>query len=171
MSLILTGNSSNITIDSTNGITFPNSSNQVSAGVILQVVSATFSNAFSTTSTTLQLSNVSLSITPKFATSKILVMAACAIYIGENGQGQVYYYGRCSLARGSTQLIEGRMNINTGSTAITDGGVTLPITYLDSPATASSVTYNIYISALNNPFSMQINANAPSTLTLMEVAG
>jgi len=173
-------NTTALTLSNTQAATFAGTLTTASQGIafaslptgsILQVVNpGPFVSASTTTSTTLQLSNVTASITPKFSTSKILVLASCAIYIAENGQGQVYYYGRCSLARGSTQLIEARMNINTGSTAITDGGVNLPIMYLDSPATTSSTTYNIYISALNASFSIGINSNAPSTLTLMEIA-
>jgi hypothetical protein len=143
----------------------------VPTGSVIQVVSIVNSSAFTTSSNTLQLSPVTLSITPKFATSKILVQATCSLFVQQNGQGQVYVYMRASLARGSTQLIEGRINTNTGTTANADVGATIPLTYLDSPATTSSVTYNIYISSLATAFLAGINNNAPSTITLMEIAG
>lgn len=139
-------------------------------GSVLQVVSTANSTPFTTTSQTLQLTPVTLSITPKFSTSKILVCASLYLFVYQNGAGQVYQYMRASLARGSTQLIENRLSTNTGTTANVDVGVTSPIVYLDSPATTSSVTYNIYISAINFGFSAGINNNAPSTITLMEIA-
>jgi len=141
------------------------------AGSVLQVVSVVNSTVFTTSSTTLQLTPVTLSITPKFSTSKILAQASCGLFVQQNGQGQPYVYMRASLARGSTQLIDARINVNTGSTAVADMGASVPLTFLDSPATTSSVTYNIYISALAASFLAGINNNSPSTLTLMEIAG
>lgn len=139
-------------------------------GNVIQVVSAVVNTSFSTSSTTLQATGNSLSITPKFATSKIFIIASLYLFAGQNGAGQPYVYMRASLARGSTQLVEGRHNVNSGTTSMTDAGGNYSITYLDSPATTSSTTYNIYISALQTAFLAQINNNAPSTITLMEIA-
>ena len=162
MSLILDGSA---------GVTFPNSTVQASAGSVLQVASAVISTSGSTTSTSLQITPVTLSITPKFATSKILVICSLYLYAQENGQNQTFVYMRASLARGSTQLVESRISTNPGTTAIIDCGNNTPLVYLDSPATTSSVTYNIYISSLVYSYTANINTNAPSTITLMEIAG
>lgn len=140
------------------------------SGSVIQTVSSNFATPFTTTSNTLQASGISLSITPKFSTSKILILASLSTFVQQNGQGQVYVYMRASLARSSTQLIEGRMNSNYGSAGNTDMGAQCFLQYIDSPATTSSTTYNVYISSLQAAFSAGINNNAPSYLTLMEIA-
>jgi|LakMenEpi03Aug12_release.lakeMendotaPanAssembly.Ray.scaffolds.fasta_scaffold721740_1 hypothetical protein len=157
------------TLPAANGTIITTESPQ--SGSVIQVQSSVIGTVFTTASNTLQLTPVTLSITPKFATSKILAIASCALFVQQNGQAQTYEYMRASLARGSTQLIEGRLNTNTGTTANTDVGANIPLMFLDSPTTTSSVTYNIYISALVVAFLAGINNNAPSTITLMEIAG
>ncbi len=92
------------------------------------------------------------------------------MYVNQNSQGASYVYGRASLARDSTQLQEARCATNTGG-VITDIIQTPPITYLDSPATTSAVTYKIYISSLNFNFLTILNNTAPSSMTLIEVKG
>ena len=141
-----------------------------SSGNVIQVVSAVLPTSFSTTSTTLQASGSSLSITPKFATSKILVLASVYSIVSNGSVGASYVYMRASVARGSTQLYEARLSTNAGVTTA-DIGANIPLLYLDSPATTSSTTYNIYISAVNQAFTATINSNTPSYMTLMEIAG
>ena len=140
------------------------------AGTVLQAVSQQFASSFSTSSTGLQDTGMSLSITPTSATSKILAICQIAAFCSINGTGQVYVYMRFNLYRGATGLIEGRMNVNTGTTAINDLGGNYPLVYLDSPATTSSTAYKIYISTMNTSFNANVNANAPSTITLLEIA-
>ena len=91
------------------------------------------------------------------------------MYVAQNGAGQTYVYCRASLANGSTQLQEQRMASNTGTTSVLDIASSLVMTYLDSPATTSSVTYRIYISALNAAFSTIFSSQGASSLTLIEV--
>ena len=61
-------------VDGTNGLTFPNSTTQASSGVVLQVVSATSTTAFSTASSSYVSTGFSATITPKFSTSKVLIL-------------------------------------------------------------------------------------------------
>jgi len=91
------------------------------------------------------------------------------MYVAQNGAGQVYVYCRASLARGSTQLQEQRLASNTGLTSVVDIASSLDITCLDSPATTSSVTYRIYVSALSAAFSTIFSSQGASSLTLIEV--
>jgi len=181
MPLILAGATSGATtIQATDGatqtITLPNNTGtiittgNIPTGSILQVVYASSGTLFSTTSQTLQDTGFSATITPSSSSSKILIIANNNIYVGQNAQGASYVYGRASLARDSTQLQEARCATNTGGT-ITDIVQTPPITYLDSPATTSAVTYKIYISAINFNFSTILNNTAPSSMTLIEVKG
>ena len=61
-------------IDGSAGITFPNSTVQASAGSVIQVVSAAYSTASKYNKYFLCKSGLTATITPKFATSKILVV-------------------------------------------------------------------------------------------------
>jgi ABC-type tungstate transport system permease subunit len=70
-------------IDGTNGVTFPNSTVQASAGQILQVVNAGYATEVTNSTTTPTDTGLTATITPKFSTSKILVIASqtgCAKY-------------------------------------------------------------------------------------------
>lgn len=140
-------------------------------GSVLQVVYASTTTSFSTTSTTLQDTGFSASITPSSSSSKILVISNNSMYVNQNGQGQQYVYCRASLARGSTQLQEQRLASNTGTTAINDIASSLVMTYLDSPATTSSVTYKVYTSSNNASFLTVFSSQGASSLTLIEVKG
>jgi len=157
-----------LTLPTTSG-TFITTGN-IPTGSILQVVYASSGSSFSTTSQTLQDTGFSATITPSSSSSKILIISNNNMYIGQNAQGASYVFGRVSLARNTTQLQEARLATNTG-TSITDIVHTSPITYLDSPATTSAVTYRIYIASLNYSFSTIFNNTGPSSMTLIEVKG
>jgi hypothetical protein len=180
MPLILNGaTSGSTTIQATDAvtqtITLPNATGTVittgniPTGSVLQVVSATSSTNFTTTSTTLQDTGFSASITPSSSSNKILAIVNFNMYVFQNGAGQAYVYCRGSLARGSTQLQEARLAYNSGTSS--DIGQQATIVYLDSPATTSSTTYKLFVSSLNAAFSTQFNWTSSSTFTLMEIKG
>jgi hypothetical protein len=183
-SVVISGNTSGtITLDAPNvagttTLTLPTTSGTVltsgtntnfPVGSIVQVVYATTTTEFTTTSTTLQDTGFSASITPTSSSNKILVISNNSMYVNINGQGTTFVYCRASLARGSTQLQEQRLATNTGLTSVTDTAGSLNITCLDSPATTSSVTYRIYVSALTTSFSTTFSSQGNSSLTLIEV--
>ena len=165
MSLILTGNSSTLTVDSTSGITFPNGSGaQVAPSKVLQVVQGTYATQVSTTSSTFVSTPLTASITPLFSTSKILVIAT-----GNGGTtntgGSVYY----TLTRGITNLMGangGNYLQNPSSQNYT--GVSL--SYLDSPATTSSTSYSVYFRSDSSVTAYFCLGSTTNTITLMEIA-
>ena len=142
------------------------------AGSVLQVVQATYATATSTSSTSFVDGGLSGTITPKFSTSKILVLFSTYTAIGgdgDNGMG-------LQLVRGSTAVW------TIGSSAIYlyigGGGINYAnnqqgTTYLDSPATTSATTYKVQMrsdgTGSSNVVTMQAQ-NATSTITLMEIA-
>lgn len=154
-------------VDGTNGLTFPNSTTQASAGQVLQVVSATFATLTSTSSSTYIDSGLSLSITPKFATSKILVTVVTNDVLKVSSDT---YLG-LRLVRGSTTIITfaGGASYTQSSATNTTGA---SCTYLDSPATTSSTTYKVQFNSANNTASVQFNSGGAtsSMMTLMEIA-
>ena len=139
-------------------------------GKIAQVVSATVTTTTATSSTSyVDATNFNLSITPTNANSKILVMImACmgGYYSGDNsGQWEL------QLVRGSTSILAPNRNNwwETDGSASRLFRTTVPVTYLDSPATTSSTNYKLQI---RNQFggSVYVNNNSnTSTITLMEV--
>jgi hypothetical protein len=137
---------------------------QMPAGAILQVVNANTSNSVVLSSTTYTDTGLTATITPKFASSKILVMATVAINHGnDEGCG-------IKLIRNSTTLYTSD-NPYTYIYAVGGDSYNRGSIYeLDSPSTTSSTTYKIQFSAYDNK---QIKANhgARSEIVLMEVAG
>jgi hypothetical protein len=158
-----------VTIDGTGGITFPNSTVQASAGSVLQVVNATYSTSTSTTSTSYSDTGLTLSITPKFSTSKVLVI------VNQNGlQKAASAAGAINLQllRGATNLGVFDRNAAYTGTAIENIVASSSYCYLDSPATTSSTTYKTQFSSREAGSSVSVQiTSAISTITLMEIAG
>ena len=156
-------------IDGSAGITYPNSTVQASAGVVLQVVNATYSTTLATTLTSYVDTGLTATITPKFSTSKILVLVSQqGVYATAvaNGVG-------LQLVRNSTGI-----NIFTVAQSYIAGGATTgamtgaSTSYLDSPATTSATTYKTQVKSLTSSLQAVVQNNGDnSTITLMEIAG
>lgn len=141
------------------------------AGTVLQVVNGTTSTQVSSSSGTFADTTLTASITPKFATSKILVI------VQQAGCGKLTndVTLQLQLLRDSTFLLEFESSgAWTGSGASNFIG-TCGCSYLDSPATTSSVTYKTQLAAFSAQATVyaQFNigsGNPASTITLMEIA-
>jgi hypothetical protein len=139
-------------------------------GSVLQVVAASYTSTVSTTSSTFVDTGLSLAITPKYATSKILVFVTqCGI---EKNVGNTQNCIDIGLFRSATQLAStGFYGLYTNTTlALTVPSATL--FYLDSPATTSSTTYK---TQFRNPLAasaVYVNSGGSpaSTIVLMEIA-
>ena len=165
-------------VDGTNGLTFPNSTTQASAGKVLQVVSYTantLSNLASTTSQTLSSTGFSVSITPSSSASKVLVTVQSTTYL----QGTPTILGIFTIYRGSTNLASGanppQYMAGVQMTSGTSVGVPLFMQVLDSPATTSSTTYTVYFAGQTGQYtqfgtSIGFAGNSNSIITAMEIA-
>jgi hypothetical protein len=155
-------------VDGTSGLTFPNSTVQASAGQVLQVVQAAYSTQASTTSATYITSGLTASITPKFATSKILV----ATTGGDVGTTLPNGGVKLALYKNTTKLFDYANNVpyqgSGGSFYISASPCT---TCLDSPATTSSVSYSVYYASQNGGTVTVQRDSTTSTIVLMEIAG
>jgi len=173
-----------VIIDGSNGLTFPDVSIQatsatnatnISAGTlpfarlptgsVLQVVQSSYTNATTTTSTSYVTTGILVTITPKFSTSKILVMHQGMI----NTQGSAYW-GYYTLYRGGSNLNgsvgSGGLYINGG----TDNHVPTNLVFLDSPATSSATTYTVYIKSSSGS-SVRYNSDGWSlNIVALEIA-
>lgn len=135
---------------------------------VLQVVSTTnASQTVNNTSTKID-TGLSAAITPKFASSKILVLASqggCYKSASNAGNWLLLY-----LNRGTTELAQ-TFGSYTGSALNLNVG-TMTINYLDSPNTTSSVTYKTTFANDFNGAGVQVNhGGGASYMTLIEVAG
>ena len=153
-------------------------------GSVLQVVSNTMTATFSgaTGTTPIAVTGLSVTITPRFATSKIVVF------------GQMFGNGTSAQSQLFAYLYKNGTIINTGVTAgasqlancigryyFADGAVsgTIPFSWQDLPATTSATTYQIYVSGetsttlyVNRTQNDGATANAartPSVITAMEI--
>lgn len=173
-------------VDGTNGLTFPNSTTQASAGTVLQVLQAVKTDTFSTSSTSyVDITGLSVSITPKFSTSKILVMYQLNTGVDTAIQGIFM-----QLVRNSTPIFVGDAAGSRPQTTSTNGltnayGVLdMSGSYLDFPATTSATTYKIqmmvnggspylgYVNrGVNDRNTSLYDARTASSIIVMEVAG
>jgi hypothetical protein len=153
-------------LDGTNGVTYPNATVQASAGKVLQVVNAQYSTAASSSSNVMADTGLTATITPRFATSTILVLVhqvGLAKTTGNTGLN-------IQLVRGASTVlsaIENFTGYTTNSNTIYFGGTGM--TYLDSPATTSATTYKTQFSSGSNIALVQVNSGANSSITLLEI--
>lgn len=164
-------------------------------GRILQVVSTAKTDTFSSASTTfVDITGMSVSITPSSATSKIFVMAMVALSSASTDGGRQIVF--VNLVRDSTTLFIGdaagsreRTTIQHGATAGFNTAMSYiaepsNLSFLDSPASTSALTYKLQIrtnsgsgrTAFLNRAGISDTDNdtfgrSVSSITLMEIAG
>jgi len=137
-------------------------------GSVLQVVTSTATTNTTTTSTSYVTTNLSISITPLYATSKVLVLHQGMINTQGSGYWCFYtlYRGGTNLYASGSQGAAGGIYINGG----VDNHSPSSIVCLDSPATTSSTTYTIYVKS-NNGASVRYNADGWVTnMVALEIA-
>ena len=171
-------------LESTNALQYYDSAAWVAVGGsgVLQVESTAKTDTFTTTSATfVDVTSLSVSITPTSASNKILVLATV------NGNGQSGVCGlQGQLVRDSTAIALGdasasRTRVSFGNIETnTSGMLASSIMFLDSPATTSATTYKIQVRSnvsgqtvvvnrtFNDADSAQITRGL-STITVMEV--
>ena len=176
MSLSLDGSTGIIT-----GLDIPTS--QLPSGSILQVVTNSTSTEVSNSTQTMADTGLSVNITPSSTTSKILVFVSQPYRTTRDNTSA---FASIILLRDSTQLTGhpkssgGGFLLGYGSTGVTTADIrgVYNVTYLDSPATTSQVTYKTQMAVNSATQSAVVEAqengttdNATSYITVMEVAG
>ena len=151
-------------LDLSNGATLP-------AGSIVQVVQAETSTAAAITATSPQDIGLSATITPSSASNKILVMTS--VYV-DSRRASTQTSAMLEIQRDASSIfLDGGdgsifMNAATASSLVILA-TRINVDYLDSPATTSSVTYNLRGRVgVGGTAEFQKNSNK-SFLTLMEV--
>jgi hypothetical protein len=140
-----------------------------SLGKILQVVPVTSITEVTVASATYTDIGLSVTITPRDANSKILLMASFEVTVENSGGGSVGAHTR--ILRGATEVFW-----KSWSPFCINGYLTATIAYvaLDSPATTSATTYKLqgrvasYSSGLSASF---LDTGSLGSLIALEVAG
>jgi hypothetical protein len=173
------------TLDLSAGATLP-------AGSILQVVSTTKTDTFSTSSTSFTaITGLSASITPSSASSKVLIIAQVSLgfpaSVSDSGSRLLLTGGNTSAYKGDTadsrtRAIMGTRSAGSGATQYQHGNTleSETIVFLDSPATTSSVTYgfeiasntanSVFVNRAGEDGDSSLRTRGASSITVMEVA-
>ena len=132
---------------------------QMPAGHVIQTVSTTFLTEVTESGASFVDTGLSLAITPKFSTSKVLVHVHQMAKALDGA-------GRMNLLRGSTSLEEQYFGNGEGE----DWYGCIEVTFLDSPATTSATTYKTQMRT-NGAGTVGVNSPVPGcTITLQEIA-
>ena len=139
----------------------------ITTGKVLQAVTNTEDNRFSTTSSSFAAATgYTIAITPSATSSKIFVCVSSMI---DTAAGNRAAYA--TIYRGSTNLGNAQ-GIAVAYQA--NGRLYAPVTLsvLDSPSTTSAVTYQVYVKSGDSGDAVVFNdAEAKAQLTAFEIAG
>jgi len=135
-------------------------------GKVLQVVSATTGTTATISTATFTDTNLSVTITPTLATSKILVIASQTHYANNAG---VSCFVKGRLVRGSTSIYENQyisgFGVPNATGTIESFGFYSPV-YVDSPATTSATTYKTQM-AMQSAGTVVSNFGTPGTSSII----
>ena len=137
---------------------------------VVQVVNQTHDTAVNASADTVTSTGLSLSITPKSANNRILVMGSV------NGvmTNAVNTGIRISVHRGSASSdtkISNAQEYSAFNTASTDNQVNVPFSVLDAPSTTSAQTYSVFFTRITGSGTARVQSNgSQSNITLMEIA-
>ena len=152
-------------------------------GSIIQVKMGTLTSVFTTISSSMVDTGLSVSITPKFSTSKILI----TVSLGSFQNGGRLKRAMMNIVRDSTNVIVGDARTGVECTscvcvrAADDNYAQIPLafTVLDSPATTSAITYKVQATRGPDAQTVYLNGNqggdaysgnTASTIPVMEVS-
>jgi len=135
-------------------------------GKVLQVVQGSTTTSVANSTSTYADTNLTATITPSSATSKILVL------IAQNGSGKTSGTTTQSLdfqvLRGATQI--GKSNSAYTNTSLNLTPSTISFNILDEPATTSATTYKTQFRSASGTSEVRMQANSDtSTIILMEI--
>ena len=172
---------STLTVDNIVGATTA-ANVKMPAGAILQTVTRDFTDQTSVTSsgtTYTDVTNGTITITPKFNTSKILIIPNITILIQDSASTYTYFGVRC--LRGSSTVLG--PTLNTDGAGAYDYGVgfgnsgtrqydhRVTAHHIDTPATTSATTYKFQVINYAAGRTSYVNHTGASSILAMEISG
>ena len=143
------------------------------SGHVIQTVSQAITTETNIQSTSYTATGLTKAITPKFSSSKILILVNLSSDFYQNGNLAVSF--QIQTLRDSTEIAK-RINnqyAGTASNSYYSISAHSTVSFLDAPNTLSSITYSVKgkVSSTSNSTTFRISySNSTSTLTLMEIA-
>ena len=154
-------------------------------GSVLQVVTKTFGDQTTVTSsgtTYTDVTNGTITITPKFNNSQILIIPNITILIQESSDNYVYFGVRC--LRGSSTVLSPGLNLDgngsydygigvgpaSGTMANLQFDTRVTAHHIDTPATTSATTYKFQVINYDSGRTTTVNYTGGSTILAMEIA-
>lgn len=135
-------------------------------GKVLQVVGMSETGWDQSATTTWIDNNVTATITPTSATSKIL----CLVNLCGTGKANSATWGEFRLMRGATSILVFEDRAGSTGDAVTVNVATTSTSFLDAPATTSATTYKIQFRSGGGTNRAESGiASAYSTMVLMEI--
>ena len=130
--------------------------------------------SFNTSDSTMPFTGLSISLTPLFSTSRILVLASL-MYRHDVGGGGGKTQIRRSIGGGAYNTVWGTAGNLAGlytDTALANFHFPYHYSFVDSPATTSLVDYRVHFGPFINgqAYNWGNNSNHPLCLTIMEIA-
>jgi len=136
------------------------------SGSVLQVVQASNSTSFVTSSASFVDTPLTATITPTSTSSKILVMWTIQVLLDGTNKGI-----GTKLLSGSTGVYQSGSSYDVYSGAASNASRKRPSwSYLDSPSTTSAVTYKVQVQAYGGAVTIH-DTNSASQIILMEIQG
>ena len=137
-------------------------------GKVLQVIMGTTSSRATNSTTTYADTNLTATITPSSASSKVLVIVSqCGVNRTNGNSGNALLL---QLQRGGSSIAQISNEGMATDTAIRNGDFTFNISYLDSPATTSATTYKTQFKNRVAAAAITVQeASELSTIILMEI--
>ena len=165
-----------IVLDGSLGVTFPSGSGtQAAQSKVLQVVNVSWNTNFVTSSSSfVDATGATASITPIFSTSKVLIIYSVnGITTATNTA--TAYYAAFQIVNGSGTLVAPTFDGFVVGGNESYGLSCFSGSYLHSPSTTSSYTYKFQCKADGSAHGVQINnygtsANTYSCISLLEIA-
>jgi hypothetical protein len=184
-SLVLNGNTSgSVTISSpavsgTTTLTLPAANGTIittgspQSGGVIQVVNSVSTAVDTTSNTGFVTTSLSLSITPKFSNSKILLTSSATVGMASANVGKFAFARNGTLINNGSATWGASYLISAASFSLS--GYPWSEVYLDSPATTSATTYAVYFGVdSGGPVSFNSRSGASNagsaTLIAMEIA-
>lgn len=159
-----------------NAITVPSGHVVYAPGHVIQVQSVSKTNSMSNTSTSWQdIPGMAVSITPKLATSKILVSFNIGMANASSSWGLLQLW-RNSTAIAVTTLTTNATFVSNLAAASASEMVPVAMSYMDSPATTSAITYKLTVRNDNSATTTWVGSRTGgdigmvSNITVMEIA-
>ena len=171
------GGTSALTIDSSGNVNIP--------GHVIQVVQDTDGSYGTVASTSYSSTPITVTITPKFSTSKVLVRAVFIfgqVRSSTNNQDHIksftLYRGSSNIAPHNSSFFQHQNQVGDGEGAtFSEQTQVATMEFLDSPSTTSATTYTVYAKCDSSAITITINGrgngsglDGSTSITAMEIA-